>query len=259
MSTNIKVIRWLILIAALAFMVVLCININTETGLIALNSIWVSNNMLLTLFGGICSGLAAVLAEKMYMYFLNKVTVKNYLYNNAMMLYSDFYYMHRDIVDLLCDRNLPVPENLFSNRIPTMYNRLFGIANTEYCIFYKKNKFMLVHNNFVQNEFLTLKKGLDKSIYLDIAYIKFRKSNLENSAVQEAKENIYKTIKVMDIFAESAMMILENYLEVLQKESSKKFNWSNSKKTIHNSYLGIYNSGNLDTFLKQNLKEYSEL
>ena len=62
-----------------------------------------------------------------------------------MMLYSDYYYTHRDIDELLKNRNLIVPKNLFSYRMPTMQNRLGGIANTDYCVFNKKDKFMFVH------------------------------------------------------------------------------------------------------------------
>ena len=141
MSTNIKIIKWLSAVAAIALVMTWCVSVNIETGWIVLNSSFISNNMLLTLFGGICTGLAAVLTEKIYKYFLDKASIKNYLYSNAMMLYSDFYYMHKDIESLFSDRTLDIPENLFSSRVPVMYNRLYNVAYTEYCVFNKKDKF----------------------------------------------------------------------------------------------------------------------
>ena len=251
MSTNIKIIKWLSAVAAIALVMTWCVSVNIETGWIVLNSSFISNNMLLTLFGGICTGLAAVLTEKIYKYFLDKASIKNYLYSNAMMLYSDFYYMHKDIESLFSDRTLDIPENLFSSRVPVMYNRLYNVAYTEYCVFNKKDKFMSTHNNFVNFEFVKLKNWMDKNIYFQIAIIKSKMCRTVNGATQKADENIYKTIKVIDIYSKSAMEILDRYLSVLQNESSEKFNWEKNKEIIHKGYLGIYNSGNLDDFLKQ--------
>ncbi len=64
MSTNIKIIKWLSAVAAIALIMTWCVSVNIETGWIVLNSSFISNNMLLTFFGGICTGLAAVLTEK---------------------------------------------------------------------------------------------------------------------------------------------------------------------------------------------------
>lgn len=239
-------------IAILALVATVCININMEIGLIVLNTFLISNNMALTLFGGICTGLVVVLAEKNYKYHLDKNTTKDYLHNVAMMLYSDFYYMHRDINELLCDRSMKLPKNLFTNRLQIMQNRLWGIANTEYCVFRKSDKFMLAHNDFQRDKFMLLKNRMDQYIYFEIAFTEAEINQLKN-----ADENIYKVLKVLDGFAKEAMEILNQYLSVLQNDSPKKYNWSQKRDIIYNSYLGLYNSGNVDGFLKRNLNEHS--
>lgn len=169
------------------------------------------------------------------------------------MLYSDYYYTYRDIDKLLKNRNLIVPKNLFSYRMPTMQNRLGGIANTDYCVFKKKDKFMFVHNDFAQNKFIKLKNQLDQYIYFQIAYTEMEMKQI--MGIENANKNIYEVLNVLGGFSKEALGILNQYLDALQKDSPKKFNWSQNVETIHNSYLGLYNSGNVDEFLKRNLNE----
>ncbi len=253
MSANIKIIKRLMVIAVLTLIATICVNINIETGIIALNTFVLSNNIALTLSGGVCTGVVVVLAEKIYKYYLDKNATKYFLYNTMMMLYSDYYYTYRDIDKLLKNRNLIVPKNLFSYRMPTMQNRLGGIANTDYCVFKKKDKFMFVHNDFAQNKFIKLKNQLDQYIYFQIAYTEMEMKQI--MGIENANKNIYEVLNVLGGFSKEALGILNQYLDALQKDSPKKFNWSQNVETIHNSYLGLYNSGNVDEFLKRNLNE----
>jgi len=249
MSTNIKIVKSLTGIAVLALIATVCININIETGLIVINTFLLSNNMALMLFGGVCTGVVVVLAEKTYKYYLDKNSTKDFLYNTTMMLYSDFYYIHRNIDELLHNRNLVIPKNLFSNRMPTMQNRLGGIAVTDYCVFKKKDKFMFVHNDFVQNKFIKLRNQMEQYIYFQIAFTEMEMKQVRD--IKNADKNIYEVLNVLDKFAKEAMGILHQYLDALQKDSPKKYNWLQNKEVIHNSYLGLYNSGNVDEFLKK--------
>jgi len=275
MSANIKIIKWLTLITVIILMATCCVNINIETGIIVLDTILISNNMMMTLLGGICTGLVVVLAEKNYKYHLDKNTYKSYLYNTAMMLYSDFYYVHKNINELLCEKSMKIPKNLFTSRLSVMQNRLWGMANTDYCVFRKKDKFMLVHNNFVRDKFMQLKNRMDQYIYFEIAFTEAEINQLKNKMdqckylgipfteaeidqfkkVENADENIYKVLKVLDTFTKESMETLDQYLCVLQNDSPKKFIWSHTKELIHSSYLGLYNSGNVNDFIKRNWNE----
>lgn len=99
---------------------------------------------------------------------------------------------------------------------------------------------------------MLLKNRMDQYIYFEIAFTEAEINQLKN-----ADENIYKVLKVLDGFAKEAMEILNQYLSVLQNDSPKKYNWSQKRDIIYNSYLGLYNSGNVDGFLKRNLNEHS--
>lgn len=137
--------------------------------------------------------------------------------------------------------------------MPTMQNRLGGIANTDYCVFNKKDKFMFVHNDFAQNKFIKLKDQLEQYIYFQIAYTELEMK--QAMGIENANKDIYEVLNVLDRFSKDAMVILNQYLDALQKDSPKKFKWSQNKGTIDSSYLGLYNSGNVDEFLKRNLNK----
>lgn len=253
MSVNIRIIRWLTVITVITLMAICCVNINIETEIIVLDTILISNNMMMTLLGGICTGLVVVLAEKNYKYHLDKNTYKSYLYNTAVMLYSDFYYVHKNINELLCDKSMKIPKNLFTSRMSVMQNRIWGMANTDYCVFRKKDKFMLVHNDFVRNKFMQLKNRMDQYIYFDIAFTEAEINQLKK--IENADENIYKVLKVLDAFTKEAMETIDQYLCAVQNDSPKKFIWTHDKEVIHGSYLGLYNSGNVNDFIKRNWNE----
>lgn len=253
MGTNVKIIKELILLTAIFFMATCFVNINVETKMIVSNTVFISNSMMMTLCGGICTGLVAVLAERIYNYHLDKSTFKSYLYNVAMTLYSDFYYMHKNINELLFDKSTEIPKNLFTSRLPDIQNRLWGMANTDYCVFRKKDNFMLVHNNFVRDEFMHLKNRMDEYIYFEIAFTEAEINQFKK--VENVDEKIYKVLKVLDMFTKEAMKTLDQYLCALQKDTPKKFLWTHNKEIIHNSYLGLYNSGNVNDFLKRNWNE----
>lgn len=228
MSASVKIIKWMTLITIIFFVVTCFVNTNAETGMIVLDTALISNSMIMTLCGGICTGLVAVLAEKNYKYYLDKNTFKSYLYNMAKMLYSDFYYVHRNINELLYDKNTQISKNLFTSRLPTMQNRLMGIANTDYCVFRKKNKFMLVHNNFVNEKVMLLKNKMDQYIYFEIA---FTEAEINRSKkVENADENIYQVLKILNSFTKEAMEILDQYLCALQEDSPKNLTGSIIKK-----------------------------
>ncbi len=253
MSANVKIIKCMTLITAIFFMATCFVNINAETGLIVLNTVLFSDSMMLTLCGGVCTGLVVVLAEKIYKYHLDKTTLKSYLYNTAMMLYSDFYYVHKNINELLYDKSMGIPKNLFTSRLSAMQNRLWGIANTDYCVFRKKDNFMLVHNNFVRDKFMHLKNRMDQYIFFEIAFTEAEINQLKK--IENADENVYKVLKILDAFTKEAMETLDQYLDALQKDVPQKFNWTHNKEIIHSSYLGMYNSGNVNDFLKRNWNE----
>ncbi|MCM1127186.1 MAG: hypothetical protein NC429_12030 [Lachnospiraceae bacterium] len=253
MSVNVKIIKWLTWIAVIFLIATCLVNINAETGIIILNSVLFSNSMILALCSGVCAGLVAVLADKSYNYYLDKNRLKKYLYNAAITLYSDFYYIHKNINELIFDRDTKIPKNLFTSRLPAMQNRLLWMVNTDYCVFRKKDKFMLAHNNFIRDKYIHLKNRMDEYIYFDIAFTEMEINQLKN--IENTDENIYKVLKVLDVFAKEALETLDQYLRVLQKDSPKKFIWTHDKEVIHNSYLGLHNSGDVNDFLKRNWGE----
>ena len=82
--------------------------------------------------------------------------------------------------------------------MPTMQNRLGGIANTDYCVFNKKDKFMFVHNDFAQNKFIKLKDQLEQYIYFQIAYTELEMK--QAMGIENANKDIYEVLNVLDSF-----------------------------------------------------------
>ena len=131
MSTEIKITKRLILYAIGLLLVAVIINVNMESHIWVLNSSFISNSLLLTLIGGVCTGITAVIVEKIYKYRLDKRINTFAIFQLSSLLYAELYYWHCNINELNDNREIPIPENIFDNKIPLIRNYINQIASID--------------------------------------------------------------------------------------------------------------------------------
>lgn len=82
MSTSIKVIKFTSILSIIFLVITYLITVNIESRFISLNTIWISNNFLLTVFGGVFASTLVVLFCEINKYLIDKKRIINDDCNN---------------------------------------------------------------------------------------------------------------------------------------------------------------------------------
>lgn len=90
---------------------------------------WISNDMLMNITGGLLAGFTAVVFEKVYKYRLDKEQAIRNLSAYLVMLYAELYYWICNIKELDGDKNVEIPQNLFSGKKPIIDIYLWNISS----------------------------------------------------------------------------------------------------------------------------------
>ena len=237
-----------------------------EIFVVQLNSVLVSNNLLLALLTGAFTGIIAVLIEKIYLYRVHKNTLREWLYGQACMLYAEIYYWHCNIEELQDDKTKAIPPNLFSNKINMVTGILLNIVYTDYAVLFGTDNLLLEHTTFKTSDWIKIKRILDEHIYLDIALktaelkcLNNKAECLENQLATGISEEIYNvkkdyslvyaTLKAYNTKLKNVVTRLDEYIVALQKDNPRKYDWERDKKRVHSGYIGIYTCS-LDEFIR---------
>ena len=136
MREDIKIIKLTGAICIISFLCTYLICINIETSFFSPNSIFVSNNFLLTISGGVLTGAILSLILEIQKYLLDKRQAENTLYNLAFRLYSEFFFMARNMQDHIDNAQMPVPKELLTGRTKSASDLMQAIRNIEYKTFF---------------------------------------------------------------------------------------------------------------------------
>lgn len=91
MSTNIKIMRFLSIIAIISLILTYVIHLNMELGFCVFNIPWISNNFLFTILSGAFASVVIALLMEARQYTLNKEKARNQIFCEAINLMSQFY------------------------------------------------------------------------------------------------------------------------------------------------------------------------
>lgn len=169
MCETIKITKRLILYAVLSLIAMILINVNIEKNIFFVDKAWISNDMLMNITGGLLAGFTAVVFEKVYKYRLDKAQVIRNLSAYLVMLYAELYYWICNIKELDGDKNVEIPQNLFSGKKPIIDTYLWNILNIDYCEFWHKGNLQKIVEDFAVEGIDKIRMLQSKMIYLNIA------------------------------------------------------------------------------------------
>lgn len=237
MEQEIKIIKRLILYGGILLVVALLANINSEKTYIAINSPIVSNNLVLTLAGGICTGITAVLLEKIFKYRLDKSNIIKNMYYDAVMIYSELYYWSRNAEELCSNRKLPIPENLFSNNLPLVNSYICRLRCCDYSCFGKRDSVGEALDIFKQKDLQGINDVFSCMNYFRIAIAQSKINELETGV--RNKDDIYRVLTILDNMLICCEEGIENLIKELDKADTT-LRWEKDKEVIINGYFGVY-------------------
>ena len=77
MSTSIKVIKFTSILSTIFLIITYLITVNIESNFISLNTIWISNNFLLTVFCGVFASTLVVMFCEINKYLIKDLNINN--------------------------------------------------------------------------------------------------------------------------------------------------------------------------------------
>lgn len=254
MRSNIETIkftgRFCLVLAVLTYIVTL----NIEMEFFQPNWSWMSNNFALTVCGGAFASFFVVMLCEAQKYRSNKLSCENYLYTQALYLYSVLYYMYKNIDEYIADQNKPVPDNLIDERIMMIRSQSMAIRSVDYVTFCKNNVLVTAHQDFCSNGLAMVDSIIGSGNYLKMAIFQTQIKNLEDTyskgTITSADKLVTQTLAAFKNQILPALSDVSTYLGIINQHCSGRYNWEGQKAKIHESYISIFKAGRFEDFLK---------
>jgi len=139
MITSVKVIKFTSILSIIFLVITYLITVNIESGFIQFHTIWISNNFLLTVFGGVFASTLVVLFCEINKYLIDKKNTENQLFFQTMYLYQALFLMQHIILDYQSHPKAQIPENLFDNTTQMIKSQVCYLRGVDYSCFKKDN------------------------------------------------------------------------------------------------------------------------
>ena len=251
MSSNLKTMKLTAILSG-GFLIVtfiICLNKSYEWFSIK----WLSNDFLLTVFGGLFASTLVVLICEWQKYFFNKRSVEDFLWNNTINLYAKVLIMKNSV-----DKELSAPVHRINL---SMLEECSNIAENilsngyyvDYSTFCKKQSLALALKEFYQKKPL-LERIIRECVYLKIAGMTDEINVLANNEILNYKvtnkdPETFKTLTILSNNLIKAIGIIEWLLAKI--DYSGRYKWQDSNKSIKENYNEIFKDFSYEDFLKQ--------
>ena len=249
MRESIKVIIWCSIVSIVFLILTYAVTVNTEAHFVVLDSVWISNDFLITLFGGVFASMLVVLLCEIQKYLSAKRRTEQYLFYQSLYLYQALVQTRIFIEDYLSHEEWILPDNLFDESVRKIQCQLNAIQTTDYATFkHDEDSLMVEHGRFCADVLPKiqpiLQSGNRLRISINKAKIKYlqkqidtlnysfryllitSKTPLVTRVLQEEKENI-----------SSYEVLVDSYITNVDKYCNKRFKWESLKGKLVYSHL----------------------
>lgn len=195
---------------------------------------WLSNDFLITVFGGAFASFIVVLLNEIFSYHKCKRSMEDQLYSNAIFLFTNAIVAKNTLNYYLDKTHEQVVENIIENHKFIMLSSLRTICNINYVTFCKKqNLFKKLQE--LKSKYYEYEKLLTNStIYLNLAIneTKLKEVQKGNMSVQvNASFDIVKrTIEEVKTDIETIIDMCDNLMQVI--DYSERYHWKKNKEKI---------------------------
>lgn len=247
MSTSIKLIKFSGIVSIILLVLTYIITVNMEAHFIEYNTIWFSNNFLLTIVGGAYTSMLVVLLCEIHKYFITKSEVEAKLFYQAMYLYLALFLMQQNILDFQNNPNEAISENLLDSNTNKVSAQLYCLKGIEYETLLKNNSIMKAHRKFCNetfSHFFPIEDGVN-SLRRAIIEEKIKKIEKgDKSIVTSSDEKVMIFLSKHYVSISFTLEEVNRYLETIDNSCRNKYNWKDNKKLIHSAYINLFSTLN---------------
>lgn len=205
MRESISVISWCSFVSALFLILTYGVTVNAEAHFFTLDSVWISNNFLITLFGGVFASMLVVLLCEIQKYLSSKKRTEQYLFYQSLYLYQALVQTRIFIEDFLNHGEWILSDNLFDESNRKIQCQLDAIQTTDYATFkHDKDSLMVEHGRFCIDVLPKIQPILQSGNRLRISINNAKIEYLQSeSAFEEGILQLYRTGKIVRFLEET--------------------------------------------------------
>ena len=253
MSTSIKIIKFTGILSMIFLFFTYLVTVNIEKHIIELNTIWISNNFVLTILGGAFASFLVVLLCEIQKYFIDKNNTETFMFFQALYLYQALFLMQQNIIDYQSHPNIQIPENLLDNTTHMIKSQVYCLRGIDYTTIKKDNEIAKKHRAFVVETFskiIQLEMGMntlrcivleEKCFILEKKLANNEYENYRASIVTSSNEKV--AVFLAKQLRETSALLEEMslYLKTIDDNCDNRYNWNAFCEGTKNNYVSLFN------------------
>lgn len=249
MSTSIKVIKFTSILSFIFLVITYLITINIDGGFVKLNTIWISNNFLLTGFGGMFASTLVVLLCEINKYLIDKKNTENQLFFQTVYLYQALFIMQHNILDFQLHPNTQIPNNVFDNTAQMVKSQVCYLQGVDYSC--------LTRGNVIERKLISFKKDTSlKFTSIENGMTLIRRAILEERINNRQCNKIdpdyitvsnVKVAKVLSDQARNLIPVIEevsDFLRIIDDNCNNRYDWDKICEMTQKSYVSLFAMNN---------------
>ena len=169
MKLQIKIIKYVSLMALLLAFGTYAVTLNIEVGFIELSTLWLSNNFALTVLGGAFASMLVVLLCEIQKYHEIKRKTEKDIINYSLAELIRLGLLQKQIGELLVKPDGLVPKGILSFATESLKEEINALLKIEHCTFRSRNKLQEKLSNFCNQTAREIQEYIIYENYLTIA------------------------------------------------------------------------------------------
>ncbi len=252
MSTSIKIIKFTSILSAIFLVITYLITVNIESNFISLNTIWISNNFLLTGFGGVFASILVVLFCEINKYLIDKKNTENQLFFQTLYLYQALFLMQHNVLDLQSHPNTLIPENVFDNTNQMIKSQVNFLRGIDYSCFKKKNAIEKKLSSFKKETFQKFTPIENCVNLIRCAILEEKIDNLKHNKNMPdyITSSHTRVAKVLSDQIDNLVPLLEEigeFLKTIDDNCDNRYDWIKIRENTQNSYISLFSTNKKET------------
>lgn len=245
MSTSIKVIKFTSILSTIFLIITYLITVNIESNFISLNTIWIPNNFLLTVFGGVFASTLVVLFCEINKYLIDKKNTENQLFYQTLYLYQALFLMQHNILDYQSHPDIQIPENVFDNTTHMIKSQVSYLRGVDYSCFKKENMIEQRHTLFKKDTFIkftSVENGLNliRCAILEERIYNHKQNRLNPDYITSSNTRVAKVLSDQTGNLVPLLEEIGEFLKTIDDNCNKRYDWNKIHEMTQNSYISLF-------------------
>lgn len=140
MDSNIKIMRFLAITAIASFLITYMVHLNMEFRFLVLNTSWISNNLMFSIFSGAFASVVIALLLEIRQYKMNKVKEENQIFYDATILFSQFTILKYTLLRIKEQPNSIISSDAITMPVSQCEQIISSLHNVDYHSILKSDK-----------------------------------------------------------------------------------------------------------------------